>query len=183
QPSWLGVRYAPVPAALRTARPALAGAAQIQSVEDGSPAEEAGLQPTDVVLGPPGQPFKSSAELRDWTMTAPEGVALPLKTVRLGTSDSTNGGEFEAMVVLRPPRKRTAAAARDAGTATARHAQVRSRWRRPRPERARTPPVFLGHVVRPVQGRAPRGNGVRRGERHAGAGHHRRGTSHGREIP
>ncbi|PYQ95180.1 MAG: hypothetical protein DMF97_17260, partial [Acidobacteria bacterium] len=33
---------------------------------------------------------------------APEGVALPLKTVRLGTSDSTNGGEFEAMVVLRP---------------------------------------------------------------------------------
>ena len=102
QPSWLGVRYAPVPAALRTARPALAGAAQIQSVEDGSPAEEAGLQPTDVVLGPPGQPFKSSAELRDWTMTAPQGVALPLKTVRLGTSDSTNGGEFEAMIVLRP---------------------------------------------------------------------------------
>jgi thiol-disulfide isomerase/thioredoxin len=102
QPSWLGVRYGPVPAALRNARPALAGAAQIQSVEDGSPAAEAGLQPTDVVLGPPGQPFKSSAELRDWTMTAPQGVALPLKTVRLGTGDSTNGGEFEAMVVLRP---------------------------------------------------------------------------------
>jgi thiol-disulfide isomerase/thioredoxin len=102
QPSWLGVRYAPVPAALRTARPALAGAAQIQSVEDGSPAADAGLQPADVVLGPPEQPFKSSQELRDWTMTAPQGVALPLKTVRLGTGGSTNDGEFEAMVVLRP---------------------------------------------------------------------------------
>src|SRR5438093_898539 len=71
QPTWLGVRYGVVPAALRNAYPTLSGAAHIQAVEERSPAAEAGLKPGDLVLGPPNQPFKASYELRDWTMTSP----------------------------------------------------------------------------------------------------------------
>ncbi len=99
QPSWLGVRYGAVPAALRNAHPTFSGAAHIQSVEDGSPAAEAGITAGDLILGPPDQPFKASQELRDWTMTSPRNVALALKAVRLGAGGSPQ--EFDAFVSLR----------------------------------------------------------------------------------
>ena len=121
QPSWFGVRYGTIPAALRTAFPALAGAAQVQSIEEGSPAAEAGFEAGDVILGPPERPFKSSSELRDWTLTSPRDTALTLKTVRLAREDEKNR-EFEATVYLRPltvGRPETGGALRVGGAAPA----------------------------------------------------------------
>ena len=99
QPTWLGVRYGVVPAALRNAYPTFSGAAHIQAVEERSPAAEAGLKPGDLVLGPPDQPFKASYELRDWTMTSPRDTALTLNAVRLETGGAHR--EFDAIVSLR----------------------------------------------------------------------------------
>jgi thiol-disulfide isomerase/thioredoxin len=100
RPSWLGIRYGPVPPALRQAKPSLSNAARIQGVEEGSPAAEAGLQVGDVVLGPPDQPFESPAEIRNWTMIAPRDTALPLKAFRPGV-DGSEDRELDVMVYLR----------------------------------------------------------------------------------
>jgi thiol-disulfide isomerase/thioredoxin len=100
RPSWLGIRYAAVPPALRQARPSLSNAARIQAVEEGSPAAEAGLQVGDVVLGPPDQPFESFAEIRNWTMISPRDTALPLKAFRPGAGGSEDR-ELDVTVYLR----------------------------------------------------------------------------------
>jgi thiol-disulfide isomerase/thioredoxin len=100
RPSWFGIRYGPVPASLRQAKPSLANAARIQGVEDGSPAAEAGLEIGDVVLGPPDQPFESSSEIRNWTMMSPRDTALALKAFRPEAGGS-DGREFDVTVYLR----------------------------------------------------------------------------------
>jgi len=99
-PSWLGVRFRPVAPPVRAARRLPAGANLLEAVYADSPAREAGLQAGDIVLGPPGQPFDSPRELREWTMTAPRGVALPLLVVRPG-EDGGDDLQFEASLVLR----------------------------------------------------------------------------------
>lgn len=100
KPSWLGVRYAGVSEAVRSTTPSVAGAARLQGVEEGSPAADAGLQVGDLVLGPPGAPFRSSQELRGWTMTSARGIPLPLMVVRPGT-DGMPDRAFEALISLR----------------------------------------------------------------------------------
>ena len=67
QPTWLGVRYGVVPAALRNAYPTLSGAAHIQAVEERSPAAEAGLKPGDLVLD---CDFLSFVSAIDWKPAA-----------------------------------------------------------------------------------------------------------------
>lgn len=99
-PSWLGVRFRPVAAPVRAAHGSPAGANLLEAVYPDSPAREGGLEVGDIVLGPPGQPFDSPRELREWTMTAPRGVALPLLVVRPG-EHSGDDLQFEASLVLR----------------------------------------------------------------------------------
>ena len=99
-PSWLGVRFRPVAAPVRAAHGLPAGANLLEAVYPDSPAREGGLEVGDIVLGPPGQPFDSPRELREWTMTAPRGVALPLLVVRPG-EHSGDDLPFEASLVLR----------------------------------------------------------------------------------
>jgi thiol-disulfide isomerase/thioredoxin len=99
-PSWLGVRFRPVTAPVRAAHHLPAGANVLDVVYPDSPAREAGLEAGDIVLGPPGRPFDSARELREWTMTSPRGLALPLLVVR----PAGHGGDdlkFEASLVLR----------------------------------------------------------------------------------
>jgi thiol-disulfide isomerase/thioredoxin len=99
-PSWLGVHFRAVPPAVRTAHGLPSGANLLDAVYPDSPALEAGLQVGDIVLGPPGQPFGSPNELREWTMTSPRGVPLPLVAVR-PADDRSADETFEATLVLR----------------------------------------------------------------------------------
>lgn len=99
-PAWLGVQFRAVPTGVRTARGLPGGANLLDAIYPDSPAGEAGLQVGDIVLGPPGQPFRSPSELREWTMTSPRGVPLPLAVVR-PAAERTADQTFEATLVLR----------------------------------------------------------------------------------
>ena len=100
-PSWLGVRFHPVSESIRASRHLPRGATLLEAVYPDSPAEEAGLTAGDIVLGPPGRPFDSSGELREWTMTSPRDVPLPLEVIRPG-SGTEEDLSFEVSLVLRP---------------------------------------------------------------------------------
>jgi thiol-disulfide isomerase/thioredoxin len=97
-PSWLGVRFRSVAAQVRGERRLPAGATFLDAVYPGSPAERAGLQPGDIVLGTPGRPFETSRQLREWTLTAPRGVPLTLAALRPGAEGADRA--FEAKLVL-----------------------------------------------------------------------------------
>jgi thiol-disulfide isomerase/thioredoxin len=99
-PSWLGVKFRPVAPAVRAERQLPAGANLLDAVYPDSPAREAGLEVGDIILGPPGRPFDSSRELREWTMTAPRGVPLPLVVIRPG-DQAGDDMQFEAALTLR----------------------------------------------------------------------------------
>jgi thiol-disulfide isomerase/thioredoxin len=100
-PSWLGVRFRPVPKALRSGRQLPAGATWLEAVYPDSPAEQAGLQDGDIVLGPPGHPFTAAGQLREWTMTSPRGVPLSLAVVR-PAGDAAQDQTFEITLSLEP---------------------------------------------------------------------------------
>lgn len=67
QPSWLGVRFKPVPQSLGAGRRLPKSASLLAAVYPDSPAHEAELKASDIVLGPPGQSFKSQGQPREWT--------------------------------------------------------------------------------------------------------------------
>ena len=100
-PSWLGVRFRPVPDSTRKGRDLPAGANRPDLIEPDSPAKEAGLEAGDIVLGPPGQPFESTGQIREWTMTSPSGIPLALSVLRPGETTEEDQ-EFEATLILRP---------------------------------------------------------------------------------
>jgi thiol-disulfide isomerase/thioredoxin len=101
-PSWLGVRFRDLSKTRRSQWSLSAGASQIQTVYPKSPAKEAGLAPGDIVIGPPGKPFVSAKQLREWTMTSPRGVALPIRVLRPRDDGDFKGEEIELAIILRP---------------------------------------------------------------------------------
>jgi thiol-disulfide isomerase/thioredoxin len=100
-PSWLGVRFNTASESVRTARGLNAGATLIQQVYPDSPASEGGLEPGDLVLGPPERPFDAPGQLREWTMTSQRETPLQLRVLR-PASRIEDDLEFEATLYLRP---------------------------------------------------------------------------------
>jgi thiol-disulfide isomerase/thioredoxin len=83
-PGWMGIAFHPLPPRRRELLRLDEGAAVVGSVMPGSPAEAAGLVPGDIVVGPPGQPFREEREIRLWTMLLPVGRPQPLTVDRDG---------------------------------------------------------------------------------------------------
>jgi thiol-disulfide isomerase/thioredoxin len=81
-PSWMGVRFREPEKELRDARDLTRGAASVQAVFTGSPAEQAGLQAGDVILGPPGAHFEDPGQVRQWTMLATVDKPASLDVLR-----------------------------------------------------------------------------------------------------
>jgi thiol-disulfide isomerase/thioredoxin len=78
----MGIRFKQANPTIRTEQQLAEGAAAVLTVYPGSPAEEAGLQVGDLVLGPPGKPFTEANQVREWVMTAPIGAAAPIDVLR-----------------------------------------------------------------------------------------------------
>lgn len=83
-PSWLGVKFQRPPAALAESGELPDGAAFVGAVFEQSAAAAAGIRAGDVILGPPGRPFREPEQLREWTMLHSRGTPAPLRLLRGG---------------------------------------------------------------------------------------------------
>jgi thiol-disulfide isomerase/thioredoxin len=72
-PGWMGIVFQALPPHRREKLGFNDGAAVVTSVMTGSPAQQAGVAVGDIVLGPPGRPFREEREIRTWTMLLPVG--------------------------------------------------------------------------------------------------------------
>ncbi len=84
RPAWLGVRYGPEDPALIAEHHLGTGAVVVRSVVPGSPAEVAGLQPGDTIVGLKAQPFEDTGSLSENVMQHPIGQAMTLDVLRDG---------------------------------------------------------------------------------------------------
>lgn len=83
-PGWMGIQFRQAGMADREKYGLEDGAVRVRHVYPDSPAEEAGLQLGDIVLGPPGSPFTEPRQIREWTMFQQAGEASPLEVLREG---------------------------------------------------------------------------------------------------
>jgi len=81
-PAWMGIQFREPNPELVAKQKLSPGASQIITVYPGSPAEVAGLEQGDIILGPPGAPFIERAEVRSWVMLSHVGDLRELDIVR-----------------------------------------------------------------------------------------------------
>lgn len=81
-PGWMGIAFRPLPAGKRDELGLAGGAATVVNVFPGSPAQEAGFEPGDIVVGPAGAPFNEPNQIREWTMLAKIDEPAPLDVMR-----------------------------------------------------------------------------------------------------
>jgi len=112
-PGWMGVRYRPTAADVREEQGLVDGATDILAVYPDSPAEQAGLEVGDIVLGPPDAPFTAQHRIREWVMTVPIGEPQPLLVRRddeeLLVDFTTGPYPIETPALPGPPQEGTAA--------------------------------------------------------------------------
>lgn len=83
-PGWMGINFREAPEKQRAQLGVGEGAATVVHVYPESPAKAAGLEPGDVVLGPPGDPFRQKNQIRSWVMLSEIDRPLPLRVLREG---------------------------------------------------------------------------------------------------
>jgi len=81
-PAWMGIQFRDTKQPTRDALDLAEGAATVMTVYPQSPAQQAGLQPGDIVTGPPGAPFRERNEIRASTMLAKLGEPRTLDVIR-----------------------------------------------------------------------------------------------------
>ncbi len=81
-PGWMGIQFRPVSAEKRNKYQLEGGAVSVLAVYPDSPAQNAGLETGDVIVGLPGQPFTERNFVREWVMTATIGEAHPMHVLR-----------------------------------------------------------------------------------------------------
>lgn len=81
-PGWMGIAFRPLPARKRAELGLAGGAAAVVNVFPGSPAQKAGFEPGDIVVGPAGTPFSEPNQIREWTMLAKIDEPAPLEVMR-----------------------------------------------------------------------------------------------------
>ena len=94
-PGWLGISFKQASASVRDQRNLKEGANVVQAVYPDSPAQRAGLEVGDIIIGPPELPFVEPQQIREWVMTAAIGTPAALKIVR---------GEKSLQVAIIPQR-------------------------------------------------------------------------------
>jgi len=81
-PGWMGIRFKQADATVRARFGLKDGASTVQVVYPDSPAQQAGLEVGDSILGSPDAPFTELQQIREWIMTAPLGTPTPLQVLR-----------------------------------------------------------------------------------------------------
>ncbi len=84
RPAWMGIRFRPAVASERERLGLPPGAVRVQAVYPGSPAQRAGIEPGDLLLGPPGRPFGEPRQIREWAMGSAPGEPRSLELLRRG---------------------------------------------------------------------------------------------------
>ena len=83
-PAWMGIQFQPLQEVQRKRYRAADGAVMVITVFPESPAHAAGLRVGDIILGPPGAPFREPRQVREWTMRSEVGKAEKLAILRDG---------------------------------------------------------------------------------------------------
>ncbi len=84
-PAWMGISFHAPSDAQRSLVPESApGAIAVREVYPDSPAQQAGLEVGDVILGPSGSPFREPRQVREWTMLRPVGSPVVLDVLHEG---------------------------------------------------------------------------------------------------
>lgn len=81
-PAWMGIQFKPVSKEEQAARNYPAGAAMVSLVYPDSPAQQAGIEAGDVILGPPGAHFSEHNQVREWVMLSSIGEPRALEVRR-----------------------------------------------------------------------------------------------------
>jgi thiol-disulfide isomerase/thioredoxin len=83
-PGWMGINFRQAPEKTRRDLHLQDGAASVLTVYPDSPAQAAGLEVGDVIVGPPKRPFTEPRQIREWVMLSPVDRPAPLVVERGG---------------------------------------------------------------------------------------------------
>jgi len=83
-PAWMGIQFQPLQETQRQRYRTADGAVMVITVFPKSPARTAGLRSGDIILGPPGAPFREPRQVREWTMRSEVGKPEKLAILRDG---------------------------------------------------------------------------------------------------